>query len=188
MIEPQAGSGRWWLGFLLIVAVGLAAVVVWRRQPVAPLPSLELDPLTGASEPVTLADLKGKVALVNFWGTWCPPCRDEFPHIVELDRHYRARSGFRLLAVSSDGGSDNDVEALRETTSEFLKQHDATDLPTYVDRGGRTRAAISAAIGFRGYPTTLVLDRTGTIRGSWVGYHPGTETAMAALVDRLLAE
>ena len=56
------------------------------------------------------------------------------------------------------------------------------------DPGGVTREAVGRAIGFKGFPTTLVLDRQGIIRGHWLGYEPGLETEMTALVDQLLTE
>src|SRR5437016_6034197 len=65
-----------------------------------PLPVLELAPLTGASEGLSLEKLRGKVALVNFWGTWCPPCNAEFPHMVELWDEFRGNGQFAMVSVS----------------------------------------------------------------------------------------
>jgi cytochrome c-type biogenesis protein len=126
--------------------------------------------------------------LVNIWGTWCPPCREEFPHIVELYRHYRDRPRFSLLAVSTSGGDDDDVDALRAATLEFLDQQKASDLPTYVDPGKKTREAIGAIVGMVVYPTTVLVDAQGRVRGHWIGYRTGTEREMSLLIDHLLAE
>ncbi len=111
----------------VVIAIGvLVGLVVWvflpliqeqrelRQQPGVgkPLPRLELVGLTGGAEPVTLADLRGKVTLVNFWGTWCPPCRDELPHIAAIYHKYRDRDDVRVLAVSCGRGLE-DVAQLR---------------------------------------------------------------------------
>jgi len=62
------------------------------------------------------------------------------------------------------------------------------DLPTYADPRSVARAAVDAVAGFDGYPTTLILDRQGVIRGVWVGYAPGAERQMQRLIEQLLAE
>lgn len=151
------------------------------------LTALHLEPLTGDAPLVQLADLPGEVTVINFWGTWCPPCREEFPHIVELYKKYQGRSDFRLLSVScrGDAEEDSNLAELRESTEAFLKQRDA-EMPTYVDLRGVTRHALNEAIGFQGYPTTLILDRRGVIRGHWVGYQPGMEISIAGAINRLL--
>ncbi|HEX3869141.1 MAG TPA: TlpA disulfide reductase family protein [Pirellulales bacterium] len=178
------------LSILVVAGVVLVAVVLWNRPTnLGPLPDVELQHLTGASKSVTLADVRGKVTILNFWGTWCPPCRDEFPHIVDLYRAFGDRPDFRLLAVSCDGEHDDDVDALKHATSQFLHQQGTSDFPTYVDRARITREALARVGAFQGvYPTTLIVDRKGIIRGTWVGYRPGAEVAMHSLIGKLLAE
>jgi thiol-disulfide isomerase/thioredoxin len=151
------------------------------------LATIELVPLTGDGQPVRAADLAGKVVVLNFWGTWCPPCIQELPHIAALEKHYRGRDDFRLLAVSCGRGLGEDRDALRRETANLLAQK-GLDLPTYADPGQATRAAVNEAGGFGGYPTTLVLDRRGTIRGGFTGYAPGVELQLERLVEKLLAE
>jgi len=151
------------------------------------LPALGLQPLDPDERPVTLADLEGKVVLLNFWGTWCPPCRVELPHIVKIGRQYADRDDFRLLAVSCGRGVNEDVKELRANTQAFLDQLNVK-LPTYVDHGAVTRQAVDQAAGFQGYPTTIVLDRTGTIRGVWTGYGIGMEHEIESLIEKVLDE
>jgi cytochrome c biogenesis protein CcmG, thiol:disulfide interchange protein DsbE len=152
------------------------------------LPHLELLPLTGDQPTVSQADLAGRVTLLNFWGTWCPPCREELPHLAKLRQRYAGREAFRLLAVSCPAaGQPDDRQSLRETTAALLKRLNV-DLPTYYDPDAATRNALDRAIGFDGYPTTLLLDRKGTIRAVWVGYWPGVETEMERLIGALLEE
>ena len=64
------------------------------------------DALTGDSGPVSLQNLKNKVVLLNFWGTWCRPCRAELPHIADLQKHFAGRAAFRLAAISYPPGGE----------------------------------------------------------------------------------
>jgi thiol-disulfide isomerase/thioredoxin len=188
MQETSTGRNRWGLALAAALAVLTIALVMLRREtPLdVPLTKLELTPLTGSAGPVTLADLKGRVALVNFWGTWCPPCRQEFPHIVELERSFRDAPDFKLLAVSVGNGEA--PQELRANTLEFLKHTGAENFVTYTDPDSVTMAAVSDALHSGGFvfPTTIVVDREGIIRALWRGYRPGVEGEMAAAVDRWL--
>ncbi len=152
------------------------------------LDELRLQPLTGNARPVSLADLRGRVVLLNFWGAWCEPCRIELPHIAELYKSRQSAADFVLLAISCDASvEDEEIDALRGSTHALLTKMHIT-MPTYTDPGGVTREAVRRAIGFKGFPTTLVLDRQGIIRGHWEGYEPGLEREMTTLVDQLLTE
>ncbi len=186
---------------LLVAVVVLALVVgmvLWplmqqqaeptRSQAVGrALPRLELVQLTGGDARITLADLAGKVALVNFWGAWCPPCREELPHIAELHRHYAQRNDVAILAVSCPRGLNEELESLRKETERHLRAS-RLDLPTYADPNQVTRLAFDELEQFAGYPTTILIDRQGIIRAVWVGYRPGVERDMQQQIERLLAQ
>ena len=77
--------------------------------------------------------------------------------------------------------------ALRRNTEELLSQQNI-HLPVYADPGGITRAAIAGAVGKRGYPTTVLIDRLGNIRHVWTGYRPGLEDEISQYVRQLLQE
>ena len=69
---------------------------------------LELEPLTGSPPPISVADLQNHVVLLNFWGTWCPPCREELPHMANLQKRFAGRESFHLLAISYPPGGQGD--------------------------------------------------------------------------------
>jgi thiol-disulfide isomerase/thioredoxin len=177
------------LGYLLIERPmdeqsGTEGPAIGRR-----LPYLQLEGLTGDAADVSLDDLQGRVTLLNYWGTWCPPCQREFPHIVETAAVFREQADFRLYAVSCGQGRDADLKALRHETQIFLEVTKAS-LPTYADENAASRQAMTVGLSLEGfgYPTTVVLDRQGTIRGFWVGYSPGMERVIRALIQNLLDE
>jgi len=177
-----SGCGR------VVVDVGKSHPAVGRK-----LIHLSLAPLTGGDEAVDLkaVDLKGlsgKVALVNYWGVWCPPCRQEFPHLQKLEQELAADEDFRFLSVSCGYGKEEDLDQLRDQTARFLDSMGA-NFPTYHDPGMESRTALVIGAGLRGfgYPTTVLLDKGGFIRAIWTGYTPGYETEMTEMARDLLA-
>ena len=107
---------------------------------------LELEPLTGNPPRLSLSDLQNHVVLLNFWGTWCRPCRDELPHMAELRKRFAGQEAFRLVAISYPPlGQGDDLESLREETAALLKRLNL-DLPTYYDPDDMTRAAVDQVI------------------------------------------
>lgn len=192
-------SLRIWL--FLAIAAGLALILVsflrprragiGRAHPAVgqKLPPIELTPLTSDGDPVTSADLAERVVVLNFWGTWCPPCRAELPHVAALGQRYADNDGFMLLAVSCGSGpeSEDHVDNLRAPTAALLDQQ-GLSLAAYADPEGQARDQL-ARLGLfeHGYPTTLVIDGKGVVRGVWMGYAPGDERHVAAIVAELLS-
>ena len=187
---------------LLFVAV-IAAVLVLlmygasgppirdgRRHPAVgkPLKALRLDPLTGSGEPVDLKSLAGKVVLINYWGTWCYPCRIEFPHIVDMHRRYGARGDFQLLSVSCLPAGGGTEEQLRAETKEYLRRFGAV-FEAYSDLRLISRRALveSANMNDLSYPTTVIIDQQGRIQGIWGGYSGGMELELIDVIEELLA-
>jgi thiol-disulfide isomerase/thioredoxin len=187
VLAALAGAGALWLALSPASAprpLGGQNAAVGKQ-----LPLLSLRPLTFAGDVISLEDVKGQVVVLNFWGTWCPPCRMELPHVAELDGRYKENSKVRVLAVSCGGSGSDPVSYLPDLqmeTTELLKTMHI-DLPAYADPDLRTRRAVKDTAGFQGYPTTLVLDPQGVIRGVWTGYADGYENQMAELIERLLA-
>ncbi len=116
---------------------------------------------------VRLSDFSGKVVILNFWATWCPPCREEIPHFIELYRKYRS-SGFEMVGISMDMVGP-------EVAKSFIKEFGIN----YSILMGNEEVTLIYG-GIRGIPTTFVIDRQGRIHKKFVGYR-GKET-----VEKLL--
>lgn len=114
--------------------------------------------------PVRLADLRGKIVLLDFWATWCPPCRHELPTIEALSRKYKDRN------VLVFGINDEEVK----TAKHFLEQH-YPDLATLHDGDGK----VHRLYGCFSIPTVLVIDGTGKIVAHFVGERPENELVAA---------
>jgi peroxiredoxin len=117
-------------------------------------PDFTLADLSGIK--TRLSDLKGEVVLVNFWATWCPPCREEIPSMVALNR-LMAGKPFRMLAISMDQGGEDAV-------NDFFRRSGLT-LPVFLDRDGN----VGKLYGVTGVPETFVIDRKGVIIKKIIG-------------------
>lgn len=184
-----------WSNWTVLAMIILCFFVIVRFRPFAAqstgeantLPELRLRPLTGGGRPVTLADLTGRVVLINFWQAGSSPSGQQLSHLAAIRNEFRGQPAFRLLAVSCPRHAKEDLRELRENTREFLREK-KVDLPVYADPGGISRSAVDQVVGLSRYPTTLVVDRWGHVRRAWVGYQPGHEAEIRQLVARLLEE
>lgn len=149
-----------WIGILLLpVACQIRAhedpwkgLGVIRSSGHSP-PDFTLPTLDGGS--ITLSGLKGKVVLINFWTTWCPPCREEMPSLEKLYRHFKHEK-FTLLAV--------DIMEHPETVKTFARKYDLT-FPILLDKAGD----VSAKYGANAIPTTYIIDKKGKAVGKAIG-------------------
>jgi thiol-disulfide isomerase/thioredoxin len=126
---------------------------------------------------VTKQDFAGKVVIVDFWGTWCPPCRMEIPHFLELHQRYRA-AGLEIVGINYE---QVDSFSAPGVIREFVEQNKVTYPCLIGDQKTKTQVP-----GFGSFPTTLFLDRSGKVRLSLVGYHSLVE--LEAIVKLLLDE
>jgi peroxiredoxin len=195
---PKSGSLAAQLVFWFTLAMVVLGIIWVRQGPRAsqggkhsavgrPVPDFRLIGLTGGASDVSLQDLQGKVVLINFWGVWCGYCRVELPHLAALRQDLQSRDNFRLLAVTCEGGSEK-LAHLREQTQQYLASQNL-NLPTYADPDGSARQAVGMALGeldIPGYPTTVLIDGHGILRGVWVGYEPGTEIDMRREIEAQL--
>lgn len=124
-------------------------------DPTVPAPSTVFHSLAG--DPVSLADFRGKVVLVNFWATWCAPCVREMPSLERLHQAL-AGHGLAVLAVSNDRGG-------AAVVNPFLARLDLQHLPVFLDPEG----ALAQAFALKGLPTTFVIGRDGRVLAGRIG-------------------
>jgi peroxiredoxin len=134
-------------------------------------PEFTLSALGG--ERISLRDLRGKLVLLNFWATWCPPCKEEMPSMERLYRRYQPR-GFTILAVSIDRGGEAAVR-------EFAKAHGLT-FPIGLD----PKVDVANLYGVRALPSTFLIDKTGHTVAVALGPRDWDSTAAHAVVEELL--
>lgn len=166
-----------------LVGVGLSAgmggwheAVAGSRLTPQPAPPLRL-PVEGAPGTFqTLEALAGRVVLLNFWATWCVPCRREFPALDALAKEL-APAGLTTLAINvEDADSNADVTAfLAKTRPGFRVLRDAD-------------MAVARAYRIPGMPATMLVDRLGQLRWQHAGYEPGDEKQYRQQANLLLAE
>ena len=138
-----------------------------------PAPDFTLSTPSGAS--LSLTELRGKVVLLNFWATWCVPCRKEMPAIEALYQRYKDR-GLEVLAISLDKLAAAPVEAFVQEVGVTYRV--ALD-PTW---------ATARTYGVRGLPATFLLDRAGNVVLRELGERDWMEEAKQQAVEGLLQE
>ena len=120
----------------------------------SPAPVITVNSLN--AKPLNLSDLRGKVVLLNFWATWCPPCREEIPSMMKLNSAMAGKP-FQMVAVSIDEGGRPEIEA-------FFK-NSGFSLPAYTDPDNRA----AKAYGITGVPETFVIDKSGILIKKVIG-------------------
>jgi len=125
-------------------------------------------------ETLKLREQRGKAVMVNFWATWCPPCREEMPAMERLYRRHRER-GFVLLAVSVDTDAS--------LVTPFLERHKLT-FPVALD----AKMDLANTYGVRALPASFLIDRDGYLAALALGPRAWDNRAAHALVEGLLAQ
>jgi peroxiredoxin len=161
------------LGVFLVIVQGRAGKVAPEIRPeqgyLAPdfaLPSLD-------GQTVRLSDLRGKAVLLNFWATWCSPCRQEMPTIEKVYQDSKSR-GLAILAVSLDAGSKSVVKSfMQELKLEF---------PVLLD----PEMEVLRIYRMVGIPASFLIDKQGIIRHREVGYRNWTDPESRRLLEAIL--
>jgi thiol-disulfide isomerase/thioredoxin len=162
----MSGSYKKWSLIALIAAAIVAGIAVFatksnRKNAVAPSDS----PIAISSVKQSLAPFRGRVVILDFWATWCGPCRMEIPGFIELQKKYRDQ-GLEVIGVSIDPLTPDRSGAA--AVASFMKNYGINYHIWTVD-------SISALAGYdvtRGIPTTYLLDREGNIVKTYVGAQP----------------
>jgi len=123
--------------------------------------------------PLTLESLKGKVVLLNFWATWCPPCREEIPSMMKLQQAMAGKS-FQMVCVSVDEGG-------KQAVQDFFK-NTGFSLPTYLDPSGQA----AATYGLTGVPETFIIDKQGVIAKKVIGGLDWASPEVIAFLEDLM--
>ena len=135
-------------------------------------PDFTLTDLQG--HPVTLSDLRGKAVVLNFWATWCPPCKEEIPWFVDLQKRY-GEQGLQIVGVSMDDDGD------QKSVAKFAAEN-SINYPILL--GKENVAAQYGGIDY--LPTTFYIDRSGVVLDRVFG-QPGTRDEIEQNVKRAIA-
>jgi thiol-disulfide isomerase/thioredoxin len=135
-------------------------------------PEIGLDDLAGKS--VRLAELKGRVVLVDFWASWCGPCREELPVLEALHKKYGAQ-GLTIVGVGLDKESKKLTKFLRATPLSFTIVHDAA-------------GAVADRYAPPKMPSSYLIDRKGVIRHVHAGFRAADKAVLEREIKALLAE
>jgi len=155
------------LATLSLAAANVSAVSLQEAAPDFTLKSLE-----GSN--LRLNEYRGQVVLINFWASWCGPCRQEMPLLDRLHHRYED-TGFAVLGVN--------VEGVAEPAQEIVSKTNVT-FPILIDDGQK----VSEMYNLQAMPSTVVVDRDGVIRYIHHGYKPGDEAKYVEVVKQLIRE
>ena len=155
-------------GLSIVALSGLAVADMTGKQ----APDFALKSSTG--ENLRLSEYRGEVVMVNFWATWCGPCRQEMPLLEELFSRYE-RVGFTLLGVNIDDDPRRAMQMAKELGVTF---------PVVFD----DRKEVSRLYDVNAMPVTVLVDKEGRVRHVHHGYKPGYEEKYLTQVRSLLRE
>jgi peroxiredoxin len=155
-----------------IVAALAVSLPVIAGAPPVPAPAFTL--ASRAGQNVSLGQYRGQVVMINFWASWCGPCRQEMPLLESIYRKYN-RMGFTLLGVNVEPDSNAANEWLKATPVSF---------PILYDRDSR----VSKLYDVAGMPSTVIIDRSGKLRVLHRGYKPGDENEYLDSIRTMIRE
>jgi len=155
------------LTVIALTAANVGAVTLQQHAPDFTLKSLE-----GSN--LRLNEYRGQVVLINFWASWCGPCRQEMPLLDRLHSRYED-TGFAVLGVNVEGVVEPALDIVQKTNVTF---------PILIDDGQR----VSEMYNLQAMPSTIVVDRDGVIRYIHLGYKPGDEAKYVEVVKQLIRE
>jgi peroxiredoxin len=156
---------------LALVAAALA-VPSLKGSDSRPAPDVAVHTASGAE--VRLADYRGKIVLIDFWASWCPPCKTSFPALDAIHREFQEK-GLEVLAVN--------VDERRRDAESFLDAH-----PHHLTVLFDPKGAAPHAFGVKGMPSSYLIDREGHIRFTHMGYSGNVDESYRREIVQLLSE
>lgn len=142
-------------------------------KPVEKKPAPSISVVSMDDTQLNLDALKGKVVLLNFWATWCPPCREEIPSMMKLNQAMAGKP-FQMVCISVDEGG-------KKAVAEFFK-NTGFSLPAYFDATGQA----AATYGITGVPETFVIDKNGIIAKKVIGGMDWNSPEVIAFLEGLM--
>lgn len=160
-----------------LISLCSALTTTWLTVHVAAAPAKALPSLTFTTvdgKTIESADLKGKVVLLDFWASWCIPCRKSFPEIDRLSKDF-ASKGATVIAVN--------VDEQRKNADAFLLQYPHSMTVAFDSKGVSAKA-----FDLQGMPSSLIIDRDGRVRFTHMGYTDKTIAQFRTEIAQLLTE
>jgi cytochrome c biogenesis protein CcmG/thiol:disulfide interchange protein DsbE len=155
---------------LAVALCALFAAATATAQDVGrPAPAFDL---AGASSPVKLAALKGKVVYVDFWASWCSPCKQSFPWMNDMQAKYGAR-GLQIVGVTVDKKREDADKFLASTPAKFLVGYDTTGKAAEVYKP-------------KGMPTSFLIGADGVVRAVHVGFRESDKAELEREIEAAL--
>lgn len=159
-----------------LLSTALAGCVLFASLSLAsdmrPAPDFNLDSSTGSK--LGLSELKGQVVMINFWASWCGPCKEEMPLLEQMYRKYKPM-GFTLLGVNVEPDPSKAQALLQKTPVSF---------PILFDR----QSQVSKLYNVTNMPSSVLIDRAGNVRYLHHGYKAGDENAYLDQIRALMRE
>lgn len=156
----------YWVATVLLASTAAAAEVK------LPAPPFSLQSTQG--QPVSLAALQGKVVYLDFWASWCGPCRQSFPWMNQISKQF-ANDGLVVVAVNEDQQRDDADAFLKKLPADFTVVFDP-------------QSTAAKAYAIKGMPSSFLIDRHGVVRSAHVGFRAESAKALEADIAELLKQ
>ena len=171
-MSTQTRPMNWIKPILFAVTMLFATGQLQAASSTGPAPDFTLKSSTGKN--IKLSELRGQVVMINFWASWCGPCRQEMPLLDQLYQRYQPM-GFTLLGVNVEEDSSAADKILKEIPVSF---------PVLYDNNSK----VSESYQVQAMPSTFLIDRDGKLRYLHKGYKPGTEDEYQQQIRELIRE
>lgn len=156
----------------ILICIGLLFSMNLAAEIKIPAPDFTLKSRTG--ENIRLSDFRGQVVLLNFWASWCGPCRQEMPILGDIHKKYEPL-GFSVLGINVDLKSEKAIAYLKDTPVDFPVLYDP-------------ESKVSELYSVSAMPSSAIIDRDGNVRYVHAGYKSGDEEIYSKKIKELMRE